>query len=60
MDIEVITNESGDWVVLKVDGKPYYEGHDIPTEIWLDLLEKKGCNSMSKEITDEEMESGNY
>ena len=61
MLIEYITNEGGDWVVLKVDNKEYYSGHSIPDFEWLSLL--KTFNNVSvwtSEISDEDMEGGNY
>ena len=54
--VETVTNESGDWVVLIVDGEVYYEGHSIPTDEWLMLLKKFGLETIEKEISDEEME----
>lgn len=63
MHIEHISNESGDWVVLKVDGEEYYSGHSIPDFIWMTLLHTvsgKTISSSSKEISDEEMEEGDY
>lgn len=58
--VKLITNESGDWVVLKVNGKVYEEGHSIPAHIWLQLIEKMGNQILTEEISDEEMESGAY
>lgn len=55
-NIELITNEGGDWAVLKVDGKIYYEGHSIPDFIWLKIIHKLGIKISSKEISDENME----
>jgi hypothetical protein len=58
--IEVITCESGDWEVLKVDGKIEYEGHDIPEFVWMTLIEKLGHTADPRIISDEDMENGNY
>ena len=43
--IKVILNQNGDWEWLYVDDKLYYEGHSIPTEKWLELLEELGCDT---------------
>lgn len=59
-NVELITNEGGDWAILKVDGKIYYEGHNIPDFIWLEVIHKLGAKVSSKEISDEDMEEGNY
>lgn len=58
--IRLITNECGEWVVLIVDGTVYDEGHTIPDFTWLKLLSELGCKVEEKEITDEDMEEGNY
>lgn len=58
--IELITNESGDWSVLKINGKVYYEGHSIPDDIWLKVINQLGAEISSMEISDDDMEEGNY
>lgn len=56
----LVTNESGDWEVLFLNGEIYYEGHNIPTFIWLNLVRELGHEVSTKDLTDEEMESGLY
>ena len=34
--------ESGDWVVLKLNGEIYEEGHSIPDFLWLKLFKELG------------------
>ena len=60
--IELITCESGDWSVLKVNlGEDFeYQGHSIPDFKWIELLEMLGYKVDYKEISDEDMEEGNY
>lgn len=58
--VEVVTSESGDWTVIKLNGKVYEEGHSIPVHRWLDLIKKFGNEVSSIEISDEDMEEGNY
>ena len=53
-----ITNESGDWEVLLLNGEIYYEGHSIPTFIWLNLITELGHVVNTRELADEEMECG--
>ncbi len=60
MKIELITCESGDWEVLKVDGEVRYEGHSIKIYECLELLEELGCDIFEKEISDDDMEMGDY
>lgn len=62
MHIEHIVNEGGDWVVLRVDGKDFYSGHSIPDFAWMDLITKISPNILTecKEVSDEDMEEGNY
>lgn len=59
-EVEVITCESGDWVVVKLNGKVFKEGHSIPESGWLNLLEKLNVKTSMKEISDEEMENGEF
>ena len=60
--IELITCESGDWSVLKVNcGEDFdYEGHSIPDAEWVRLLDLLRYTVEQKEISDEDMEEGNY
>ncbi len=58
--IKLIGNESGDWKVLKIDDKIYYQGHSIPDFIWLDLLADLCFEVESESISDDDMENGNY
>jgi len=60
--IELIENDSGDWAVLKLNDKIFFEGHTIPDFIWLELIEKikPGIDTSVKTVTDEEMEQGIY
>lgn len=61
MKIEYITCPNGDWVVLKVQDKEYYSGHSVPDFVWLTLLnEQPGTKMFSKEVSDKDMEEGNY
>ena len=61
-EVELITNESGDWVVLRVNGDVYADGHSISDDTWLDLLEEigEGVITNKKEVSDEDMEWGRY
>lgn len=38
-DITYVSDESGDWAAVFVDGEVYYQGHSIPAHIWCYLLE---------------------
>lgn len=58
--IEHITCEGGDYEVLKVNGEVWYEGNSIPSSEWLMLLRTKYACVTSLEITDEQMEQGDY
>lgn len=58
--IGLVTNESGDWEVLLLNGEVYYEGHNIPAFIWLNLVNELGYVVNTRELTDEEMECGMY
>lgn len=61
MKIEYITCPNGDWVVLKVQDKEYYSGHSVPDFVWLTLLnEQSGTKMFSNEVSDKDMEEGNY
>ena len=57
-NIEVIQCESGDWIVLKVNGEIEYEGHSIPVFVWLNLLnEHANFNVRIRTITNKEMKN---
>lgn len=58
--IRLISNESGDWKVLLLNGKIYEEGHDIPSYTWVNLIRDLGYEVNAEEITDEEMENCLY
>ena len=60
--IELITNESGDWVILKLNDEFFAEGHSIYDSEWLDLITEINPNTeiKQKEISDEEMENYDY
>ena len=60
--IELITNESGDWFVLKLNDEFFAEGHSIYDSEWLDLIKELNPNIEIKqtEISDEEMENYDY
>ena len=61
MKIEIISCESGDWEVLKVDDEIYYEGHEIHNEIWIRILSGKfNVECIDTEISDVDMQEGNY
>lgn len=59
-EVEVITSESGDWVIIKLNGEIVEEGHSIPTNGWLSLLERLDVKTSMKEISDEAMESREF
>ena len=58
--IEVITCESGDWEVLKVNGKVINKSHPTDNHLWLYTFKSLGFNIDRKEISDEDMEYGRY
>jgi hypothetical protein len=59
--IELISCESGEWQVLKLDGEMFAEGHSIRNEDWITLFsELFGVDIIEKEISDLDMEEGNY
>lgn len=59
-EVEVIISESGDWVIIKLNGEVIEEGHSIPTNGWLNLLGRLDVKTRMKEISDEAMESGEF
>lgn len=59
-EVELITCESGDWVVIKLNGEIVEEGHSIPVRGWFNLLEQLNVSTSMKEISDEEAENGKY
>ena len=58
--LEYITCPHGDWVVLKIKGEVFHEGHSIPDHIWMELIERVGMLVKETEISDEQMETGDY
>ena len=40
--IVYVDTEDGDWCGLYVDGELFEEGHEIPRQIWIQLLESLG------------------
>lgn len=59
-EVEAITSESGDWVIIKLNGEIIEEGHSIPAYGWLSLLERLDVKTSMKEISDEAMESREF
>ena len=59
-EVEVITSESGDWFVIKLNGKAIEEGHSISAREWLGILEKLNVKTSMKEISDEAMENREF
>ena len=59
-NIEFVTCERGDWEVLKLNGEVFDAGHSIPPFKWIDLLRELGFTVEEKEISDEDMEEGNF
>lgn len=61
MVIEHISNNLNNWQVLKVNGNFYYDGDNIPAQVWLDLLSTLGNVVVgSAEVSYEDMKEGNY
>jgi len=60
--IELITCESGDWEVLRVNLGEDFEtsGHSIDNWDWIELLKILGYEVEKREISDEDMENGKY
>lgn len=40
--LTLITDSVGEWERLIVDGKKYFEGHEVPTFVFIELLESLG------------------
>jgi len=60
--IELISCASGDWSVLRVNlGEDFeYQGHSIPDHEWIRLIKLLGYKIEERNISDEDMEYGNY
>lgn len=60
--IELITCESGDWEVLRVNlGEDFQtESHRLNNWDWIVLLDLLGYRVEQREISDEDMEMGKY
>lgn len=60
--IELFSNKSGDWEVLRLNlGEDFkVKGHSISGQDWINLLEALGYDVDYKEVSDEDMEEGNY
>lgn len=61
--IKVVTNSlgSGDWIAVKEDNNPsVMEGHRISAQDLVDILDYLGIEAKLIEVTDEELEEGNY
>ena len=56
MKIELITNESGDWEMAKIDGTAMYSGHRLYMDDYASILKDIGLDVEYKIISDEEME----
>lgn len=55
-EIEIITNESGDWKILTLNEQVYTQGHNISDDTFVKLFNSLGIDSKITFITDEEME----
>lgn len=55
MRITLLSCDSG-WYVLVLNGVIYYEGDEIPSYVWLDLLSDCDCTTSTKEISNRAME----
>lgn len=60
--IELITNESGDWIILKLNDEYFAEGRSIYKSEWVNLIKEINPNIQIKQIriTDEQMENYEY
>ena len=55
--VKLITCESGDWMILEINGVEWASGHRINENDWLGLLsEHLNCQIERACISDEEME----
>jgi len=55
--IKVTTCDSGDWVILEVDGKLRTSGHHLDNHVWLELLRLHfDCEIEEECLSDEDME----
>lgn len=54
--VKVITNASGDYIVVLNDGENLHEGHSIGAFDLVMILQNLGIQSEHIEITDTEME----
>lgn len=52
----LLTNETGDWETLYLNGEVYAEGHYIPNHIWINLIHDLGHEAIIEDEEDEEME----
>lgn len=52
--IEYITNESGDWCVLKLNGEVFDEGHIISGHSWVELIRELNFTVDEIELSDNE------
>jgi hypothetical protein len=61
VNIELISCESGDWEVLKIDDRVLVEGHSIRSRDWVELIKYCfECEVKIEQISDEDMEYGRY
>ena len=60
--IELITCESGDWEILRVNlGEDFQaEGHRLNSWDWIGLLDLLGYKVEERKISDEDMENRRY
>ena len=58
--IELVTCGDGDWEVLKLNDKIFAENHRLSNSDWVMLLTKLGYRVKEFEVSDEDMEMGNY
>lgn len=58
--IELVTCPDGDWEVLKVNNNLFAEGHSIRNADWTELLHFLGHTVHKTEVSNEDMDTGNY
>ena len=60
--IELISNESGDWEILRMNfGEDFeFANHSISNYAWIELLDRLGFKVEQIEISDEDMEGENF